>query len=209
VSREINPWKSFDLLRDSNLWPLAPSAGCLTDRPPELTITINGVYSAAIYIVDYIDHHVYRVYSIFSICEDRRHAWTYLSQSLSWLWRHHWTSPSRNLWHKYIQPPSPQKNNNTQLLYVGRKKLGWLYTDITWTIFYWMRNPWGLHVTYSHVPYWKVSKFQLTGSAIHIPSRAYHRKDNQNLQRLFEFLFMALERLSSGYFWDAHLSLTP
>ena len=38
VSREINPWKSFDLLRGSNLRPLAPSAGCLTTRPPELTI---------------------------------------------------------------------------------------------------------------------------------------------------------------------------
>jgi len=37
VSREINPWKSFDLLRSSNLRPLAPSAGCLTARPPELT----------------------------------------------------------------------------------------------------------------------------------------------------------------------------
>ncbi|KAK2143368.1 hypothetical protein LSH36_849g00013 [Paralvinella palmiformis] len=36
VSREINPWKSFDLLRSSNLQPLAPSAGCLTTRPPEL-----------------------------------------------------------------------------------------------------------------------------------------------------------------------------
>ena len=30
VSREINLWKSFDLLLGSNLWPLAPSAGCLT-----------------------------------------------------------------------------------------------------------------------------------------------------------------------------------
>jgi len=38
VSREINLWKRFDLLRGSNLWPLAPSAGCLTARPPELTI---------------------------------------------------------------------------------------------------------------------------------------------------------------------------
>ena len=37
VSREINPWKSFDRLRGSNLRPLAPSAGCLTARPPELT----------------------------------------------------------------------------------------------------------------------------------------------------------------------------
>ena len=30
--------KSFDLLRGLNLWPLAPSAGCLTARPPELTV---------------------------------------------------------------------------------------------------------------------------------------------------------------------------
>jgi len=37
VSREINLWKSFDLLWGSNPWPLAPSAGCLTARPPELT----------------------------------------------------------------------------------------------------------------------------------------------------------------------------
>ena len=37
MSREINPWKSFDLLRGSNLRPLAPSAECLTARPPELT----------------------------------------------------------------------------------------------------------------------------------------------------------------------------
>ena len=37
MSREINLWKSFDLLRGSNLRPLAPSAGCLTARPPELT----------------------------------------------------------------------------------------------------------------------------------------------------------------------------
>jgi len=37
VSREINPWKSFDLLLGSNLRPLAPSAECLTARPPELT----------------------------------------------------------------------------------------------------------------------------------------------------------------------------
>ena len=37
VSREINLWKSFDLLLGSNPWPLAPSAGCLTARPPELT----------------------------------------------------------------------------------------------------------------------------------------------------------------------------
>ena len=34
VSWEINPWKSVDLLRGSNLWLLAPSAGCLTARPP-------------------------------------------------------------------------------------------------------------------------------------------------------------------------------
>ena len=38
VSREINPSKSFDLLRGSNLWPLAPRARRLTARPPELTI---------------------------------------------------------------------------------------------------------------------------------------------------------------------------
>ena len=37
-SREINLWKSFDLLRGSNLRPLAPSAGCSTARPPELTV---------------------------------------------------------------------------------------------------------------------------------------------------------------------------
>jgi len=54
VSREINPWKSFNLLLGSNLWPLAsfnlllgsnlwplaPSAECLTARPPELTLPI-------------------------------------------------------------------------------------------------------------------------------------------------------------------------
>jgi len=38
VSREIILWKSFDLLLGSNLRPLAPSAGCLTARLPELTI---------------------------------------------------------------------------------------------------------------------------------------------------------------------------
>ena len=32
MSREINPWKSFDLLLGSNLRPLAPSAECLTAR---------------------------------------------------------------------------------------------------------------------------------------------------------------------------------
>jgi len=32
------PRNYFDLLRGSNLWPLVPSAGCLTARPPELTI---------------------------------------------------------------------------------------------------------------------------------------------------------------------------
>ena len=37
VSQESNLWKSFDLLLESNLWPLAPSAGCLNARPPELT----------------------------------------------------------------------------------------------------------------------------------------------------------------------------
>jgi len=37
LSREINLWKSFDLLVGSNPRPLAPSAGCLTTRPPELT----------------------------------------------------------------------------------------------------------------------------------------------------------------------------
>ena len=37
VSREINLWKSFDLLQGSNMCPLAPSAGCLTAKPPELT----------------------------------------------------------------------------------------------------------------------------------------------------------------------------
>jgi len=37
MSREIHLWKSFDLLLGSNLWPLSPSAGCLTARPPELT----------------------------------------------------------------------------------------------------------------------------------------------------------------------------
>ena len=37
VSREINLWKSFDLLLGLNLWPLTPSAWCLTARPPELT----------------------------------------------------------------------------------------------------------------------------------------------------------------------------
>ena len=41
MSREINPWKGFDLLRGSNLRPLAPSAGCLTARPPELKWCIN------------------------------------------------------------------------------------------------------------------------------------------------------------------------
>jgi len=48
VSREINPWKSFDLLRGSNLRPLAPSAGCLTARPPELTpqrVVVHGILS--------------------------------------------------------------------------------------------------------------------------------------------------------------------
>jgi len=40
VSREINLWKRFDLLRGANLWPLAPSAGCLTVRPPELTRSV-------------------------------------------------------------------------------------------------------------------------------------------------------------------------
>ena len=39
VSREINPWKSFDLLQGSNLRRLAPSADCLTARLPELTIS--------------------------------------------------------------------------------------------------------------------------------------------------------------------------
>jgi len=37
VSREINLWKGFYLLRGPNLWLLAPNAGCLTARPPELT----------------------------------------------------------------------------------------------------------------------------------------------------------------------------
>jgi len=37
VSREINIWKSFDLLLESNLWLLAPSAGCFTAKPPEVT----------------------------------------------------------------------------------------------------------------------------------------------------------------------------
>jgi len=51
VSWEINVWKSFDLLLGSNLWPLAPSAGCLTARPPELTeVQINTFYSYQPYI---------------------------------------------------------------------------------------------------------------------------------------------------------------
>ena len=29
-------WKGFDLLLGPNLWPVTPSAGCLTARPPEL-----------------------------------------------------------------------------------------------------------------------------------------------------------------------------
>ena len=37
VSREINLWKCFDLLMGSNLWYLAPSAGCFIARLPELT----------------------------------------------------------------------------------------------------------------------------------------------------------------------------
>jgi len=37
VSREINPWKSFDLLLGSNLWPLSRNVGFLTARPLELT----------------------------------------------------------------------------------------------------------------------------------------------------------------------------
>jgi len=37
LSWEINLWKGFDLWLGSNLWPMAPSAGCLTARPPELT----------------------------------------------------------------------------------------------------------------------------------------------------------------------------
>jgi len=41
VSREINLWKSYDLLRGSNPWALAPSIGCLTARPPELTNDYN------------------------------------------------------------------------------------------------------------------------------------------------------------------------
>ena len=46
MSREINLWKTFDLLRGSNLWPLAPSAWCLTARPPELKLvkSVNLIY---------------------------------------------------------------------------------------------------------------------------------------------------------------------
>jgi len=37
LSREINIWKSFDLLLGTNLRPLAPSAGYLSTRPLKLT----------------------------------------------------------------------------------------------------------------------------------------------------------------------------
>ena len=37
VSWLINPWKSFDFLMESNLWPLAQSTRYLTARPPELS----------------------------------------------------------------------------------------------------------------------------------------------------------------------------
>jgi len=47
VSREINPWKSFDLLRGSDLWLLAPSAEYLTARPPELTIVCRYVVTVS------------------------------------------------------------------------------------------------------------------------------------------------------------------
>ena len=44
MSRETNSWKSFDLLRGSNLRPLATSPGCLTTRPPELTTKSDGIF---------------------------------------------------------------------------------------------------------------------------------------------------------------------
>ena len=50
MSREINPWKSFNLLRGSNLRPLAPSAGYLTARPPELTVDVDGWCSSFIQV---------------------------------------------------------------------------------------------------------------------------------------------------------------
>ena len=49
VSREFNSWKSFDLMLESNLQPLTPSAGCLTARPPELTVMVRSIRRSILY----------------------------------------------------------------------------------------------------------------------------------------------------------------
>ena len=55
----MNLLKTFDLLWGSNLWPLAPSAGCLSARPPELTWQIDGNQSI------YINKHKFYIFYIF------------------------------------------------------------------------------------------------------------------------------------------------
>ena len=73
-----NPWKSFDLLRGSNLWPLAPSSGCLTARPPELTY-ININKTVCFYLL-YTKHNKANQESLFESRDHHNAKWTITSQ---------------------------------------------------------------------------------------------------------------------------------